>query len=765
MGDRSAMTPLIVDLRCLQAPETAGRGIGHHCRSMLAAMPAPLRASWRLVGLLDPALPPPASTDIRLCDAIATESYRLARAGGVFLNPAPMVFASARIMPLLHDAALRRVAVIHDFIPADMPELYLADAQRRQDYDEARALLPRYHRFLVNSRTVAKRAAAIVGCAASAVTVTGVAIRRSLLPDAPPPDFGSRDIVLVVGGDDPRKNPEVAVRAHGALEGLQAARLALWLLGVPDLAERDRLAGLHREAGGNPALLRFLPPLSDADLAAAYRRARVMIAPSRAEGFSMPIVEALANGAAVLASEEPAQAELVPASSDRFGADDATALAALLRCVALHPRAWDAVIDRQIQLWPNFTEARVAERFWAAIGAPPVAAPAIGRKAKPRLALLSPLPPTPSGCADHSAALLAALAGRAEVTAFSATAAPVLQPGIRFGGPPEPGAVAAAGPDAVVAVLGNSPLHRAETNHLLTCGAAAILHDARLLDFYRATFGDRRAAAVAGFELGRDVGREELEAWRLDQSAMPVRCLGEVAAAAAPLIVHARETAQFVAARHGVDPVFLPFAPYRSLDPALLTEEGRAAARARLGIAPGEVLIASFGHVNRDKCPGRLIEAVAALGRRPRPCLAFAGSGDAVVLDALRTQAASLGLPAGAVRLSDAQLPESAYADHLAAADIAVQLRRAPPGSISGALMDAIVAGLPSVASRTLVEALEPPASVVPVADDASAEEIAAAIDQALALDRAAARAASETVLCARGMDRYAARLLQAALQ
>lgn len=144
--------------------------------------------------------------------------------------------------------------------------------------------------------------------------------------------------------------------------------------------------------------------------------------------------------------------------------------------------------------------------------------------------------------------------------------------------------------------------------------------------------------------------------------------------------------------------------------------------------------------------------------------LALVGSGDPRLVAALRDEASILGIPAAALMLDAEHVLESRYRDYLAAADVAVQLRRAPPGSISGALMDAIAAGLPAVASATLAEAIEPPPYVIPVADDAAPAAIAHAIEAALAMDRAAISAQRAAFLAARGMDRYAELLLEAVL-
>ncbi len=106
--------------------------------------------------------------------------------------------------------------------------------------------------------------------------------------------------VLHVGSLIPRKNPEFLIEWF---LGLREARPDLELVqigGELPGALREKLA----RAG---ALGHFhgLRGLSRSELAAYYRAARLVVLPSLAEGFGLPLVEALACGAPVLASDLP----------------------------------------------------------------------------------------------------------------------------------------------------------------------------------------------------------------------------------------------------------------------------------------------------------------------------------------------------------------------------------------------------------------------------------------------------------------------------
>jgi glycosyltransferase involved in cell wall biosynthesis len=98
-----------------------------------------------------------------------------------------------------------------------------------------------------------------------------------------------------------RKNPEGALRAFRTAFGSSAAaRLVLKLGGRPE--ERDTLENALGELlrGGNIEIIRNY--LDDASLAALYRDADVFLSLHRAEGYGLPMNEAMAHGLPVVAT-------------------------------------------------------------------------------------------------------------------------------------------------------------------------------------------------------------------------------------------------------------------------------------------------------------------------------------------------------------------------------------------------------------------------------------------------------------------------------
>jgi len=135
----------------------------------------------------------------------------------------------------------------------------------------------------------------------------------------------ARDFCLMVGSiESPRKNHDFVLDAMeqywdgGGTGGLLVIGRPGWQA-TPVL---DRMRRLER--AGHP--LRHLPSADDRTLEWAYAKAACLVFPSIAEGFGLPIVEALACGLPVLASDIPVHREVGGAAVEYFPLGDAELL-------------------------------------------------------------------------------------------------------------------------------------------------------------------------------------------------------------------------------------------------------------------------------------------------------------------------------------------------------------------------------------------------------------------------------------------------------
>jgi glycosyltransferase involved in cell wall biosynthesis len=206
---------------------------------------------------------------------------------------------------------IRPVFFIHDLIPIDFPEYVVPgeDARHRVRMD---TVARHAAAVLVNSADVGQRFSA--HCAASGlpsppVTVAPLAVEPIFLATSRRPAAG-RPYFVVCSTIEARKNHLLLLQVWRELAGrLGPETPALVIVGrrgweseaAVDLLDRSTaLRGHVFEASG----------LSTAGLAELVAGARALLMPSFAEGYGIPIVEALSVGTPVLASDIPVHREV-----------------------------------------------------------------------------------------------------------------------------------------------------------------------------------------------------------------------------------------------------------------------------------------------------------------------------------------------------------------------------------------------------------------------------------------------------------------------
>jgi glycosyltransferase involved in cell wall biosynthesis len=112
-----------------------------------------------------------------------------------------------------------------------------------------------------------------------------------------------------------------------------------------------------------------LPMLDDRTLAAVYRRAAAVVMPSEREGFGLPLIEALACGTPVVASDLPVLREVGGASVEYRAVDDhdawAWAVLALIRERVERPEQATMRRERGLAWVQRFTWTRFADTMAA----------------------------------------------------------------------------------------------------------------------------------------------------------------------------------------------------------------------------------------------------------------------------------------------------------------------------------------------------------------------------------------------------------------
>jgi hypothetical protein len=166
--------------------------------------------------------------------------------------------------------------------------------------------------------------------------------------------------LLFLGGFDKRKNAATLVEALAKLSQdappLVLAGKQKWEFAAA--AEKIKRLGVSQRV--------FCPNvIADDDLPALYRGAIALINPSRYEGFGLQLVEAMASGIPVLASETTSLPEVLAGSGLLFNPEDPNSIAAQMTRIISDPALRISLAEKSRQRSRFFSWHKAAEETLA----------------------------------------------------------------------------------------------------------------------------------------------------------------------------------------------------------------------------------------------------------------------------------------------------------------------------------------------------------------------------------------------------------------
>ncbi|MGI8631748.1 MAG: glycosyltransferase family 4 protein [Solirubrobacterales bacterium] len=226
------------------------------------------------------------------------------------------------------DPRIPAVVTIHDVLPLQHPRWFT-----RANVFHQRVVLP-------GAARAASRVIAVSTSAADAIVeVLGVDPERiEVIPSGVDPVFSPGDIppetlsrhgltrpyILTVGTLQPRKNVEAAIAAFERVSRHPDPH-QLVLVGSRGWREGELMERVRRSPARER--IKILGRVSDPDLVALYRGAQCFVFPSRAEGFGLPVLEAMACGTPVVASDRTSIPEVAGSAALLVDPDDGEAMA------------------------------------------------------------------------------------------------------------------------------------------------------------------------------------------------------------------------------------------------------------------------------------------------------------------------------------------------------------------------------------------------------------------------------------------------------
>lgn len=357
------------------------------------------------------------------------------------------------------------------------------------------------------------------------------------------------------------------------------------------------------------------------------------------------------------------------------------------------------------------------------------------RPGRPRetLTAFTPLPPERNGIADYAALLLGALADDYDCAAACEDPLAEAPPGVAVLDPAlahrrvGPGGQVPGG--RVLHQLGNNPGHGFVLRALRTHPGVTTLHDPGLLHLHEAT-AEPLPTILAGMRdapppLAAIYGRHLRHAGvQTRANHLLFDLAGEVLARSRAVVVHSRFALGRLRLLHGAAAGHVVVIPH--LMPPSPTPD-RAAARARLGIAEGTVLVVTAGFATAAKRCDWLIDALElAIGRGAALHWIHAGEERAAEFP-LASRIAERPALRGQTRITG-YLEADALADHIAACDLLVNLRYPSSGESSGSLARGLAAGACCIVSDTAGYAELPVEAVVRIPLAGAVPALAAAL-------------------------------------
>lgn len=632
---------------------------------------------------------------------------------------------------------------LYDLIPLVYSEQYLANSEYRRWYEGKLRALRRFDVFLSLSEATSRDAIDLLGLDADRIHVIGggvsPAFKPRIWPDAERLEFlhrlGVRDrFVLFTGNGDPRKNLLGAIRAFAALPHSMRNGMQLVLNQCDD---PKALRHLARRAGLSDDALVITGYVSDVDLVGLLQNCEVFFFPSLYEGFGLPVLEAMACGAVVVAGDNSSIPEVLGQRDAMFDASsDDAATAALARVLAdrdmreklAHENVvraktytWRDVARRTVAAWEHAHRRTMDRRTRMATTVP-----------RMRIAMVTPLLPDATGIAAYVDEFAPALAKECDVDFFT-------------------GAVEARAPamcsqvfdwrelasrvndyDHVVYQFGNSPFHSHMFGMLADIPGTVVLHDFFLSSMFWHMDRHEGRPGLFESELEYAHGRPALRMIADEGDAAARRecpASRRILEMASAVIVHSSETMSFPHRYfRGLHRLRMDYLPMPICERMPIENDRRMLARKRLGITEGEFLCVSLGFVAHNKLSHELVEAVMGLPDGKNFRLVIVGANDGGdygrELERLIDRASN-----GAKLSISGYVDGSIFSAYLEAADCAVQLRADSRGESSKTVLDCLAHGIPTIVNDYGAFVELPADTVEKLSPRPSPTEIAEAIE------------------------------------
>jgi len=251
------------------------------------------------------------------------------------------------------------VVTIHDLSVQRLPHLFRKRSGWQRDFNKNKQVLDRADRIIAVSKCTAHDIIEFYGVSHEKIDVIYNGISEDFFQETDQEHIkkvrekykiGSRDYLLFVGGPNPRKNA-VSLLQSFALMRAAHKDLLLVLVGEMTRGTEQVYQMIDKLMLGNSVIFSGSVPIES--MRALYSQAAAFIYPSLYEGFGMPVLEAMACGAPVIASNTSSIPEVAGDAAVLINPTDIEALATSIETILKDQ------ITREAMKSKGFTRAKL----------------------------------------------------------------------------------------------------------------------------------------------------------------------------------------------------------------------------------------------------------------------------------------------------------------------------------------------------------------------------------------------------------------------
>ncbi len=545
-----------------------------------------------------------------------------------------------------------------------------------------------------------------------------------------------RFILYVPGGFDVRKNVDGLIKAYSRLPSDIKNKFKLTIASKTDNDDKVILEKLIRDLGLQSNII-ITGYVSDEDLVKLYNLCDLFVFPSIHEGFGLPIVEAMACGAPVIASNTTSIPEVLGREDALFDPYDIDSIAFKIKKVLANENFRNELREYGLERVKNFSwdnsAKKAIEVFEYIYNKSQKKTISVLNVKKPKLAYISPLPPEKSGISSYSRELLPYLSKYYDIETI------VDQDKV------DDGWILRNIPirnvdyfkknyksyDRVLYHIGNSPFHKHMLFLLEDYPGAVVLHDFYLSGLYFWMEANDLNENFFTNELYNSHGYFALKFLKengFHKTIFEYPLNAYVLQNALGIITHSEFSKDLAQRFYSIN----NFENWHIIKHIKRVDSvgDKSLSRKILDIKDDDFIICSFGIIGMTKLNHRLLQAFAKsdLSRKDSTKLIFVGENEGDYGKELLENIEKLNLKDKVFITGWAD--DNAYRHYLSACDIAVQLRTLSRGESSRAVLDCLASGIPTIVNAHGTMADFPKDIVYMLDDKFKDEELIEALEE-----------------------------------